>query len=183
MTVAMIGILAAAVVPAVVGQLQKGDVGRVGDDVIAIRGAVEQFTSDVRKYPASIGQLTTSLTANNNSMTAGPGGVGAGLAYNAGDVLHWKGPYLNKDSVSAASTAYNLTMTDVFVAGAFNVADSVGTSGAQKYLTLQIPSVDSGTARLLDRLYDDGVFSGGFIRWKVTASPLGTLQILLIPIQ
>ncbi|HTR77956.1 MAG TPA: prepilin-type N-terminal cleavage/methylation domain-containing protein [Gemmatimonadaceae bacterium] len=179
-TVAMIGILAAAVVPTVVGQLQKGDLGRMGDDVLAIRGGVEQFASDVRKYPASVGQLTVPITGSMNAFAAG---VGAGLAYNASDIKNWKGPYLNKDSVSVLTTAYNAALTDGFVLDTLAAVDSVHTSGGTRYLVLLIPSVDTLTSRLLDALYDDGNTTTGFIRHVHAGAAKDTLKILLMPIQ
>lgn len=179
-TVAMIGILAAAVVPAVVGQLQKGDLGRMGDDVMAIRGAVENFASDVRKYPASVGQLTNAITA---SMTAGPAGIGASTAYNASDVLHWRGPYINKDSISALTTAYSDALTDIFVIDTLGASDSLHTTGGTRYLILLIPGVDTATATRLDALYDDGNTLTGFIRHNHASAAHDTLKILLVPVQ
>src|SRR6266550_2967166 len=57
-TVALIAVLAAVVLPAVGSQITKGDLGRVSSDLLTIRSAMEQFISDVRRYPSSVAQLT-----------------------------------------------------------------------------------------------------------------------------
>jgi type II secretory pathway pseudopilin PulG len=179
----MIGILAAAVVPAVVGQLQKGDVGRLGDDALAIRGAVEQFSADVRKLPASIGQLTSPITASMADFVAGPA---ANTSFTSTDVTHWKGPYLSKDSAAAIVTAYGLNFNTAFTLDTLSpIADHITTG--QRYLVLVIPLVDTTTVRLLDNLYDDGVTTTGFIRDSAftTGANAGkaVLKILLTPVQ
>lgn len=177
-TVAMIGVLAAAVVPAVVGQLQKGDVGRMGDDVMAIRGAAEQFAADVRKYPANIGELTSPIAT---SMVAFPAGIGGGTSFTAGDVVHWKGPYLNKDSIAARLTAYSDSMVGLFALDTLAASGVVSSIGGTRYVTLLIPNVDVNTATLLDNLYDNGNVLSGFIRYNATGRD--TLKVLLLAVQ
>ncbi len=173
----MIAILAAAVVPTVVGQLQKGDVGRMASDIFALRGAVEQFVSDVRKYPASIGQLTAPITS---SMTL----LKSASIYSGPDVVHWKGPYLNKDSVAAGVTAYADVIPDLFdtvtLLPTTNTPPGVG-NGGTKYMVIDVVGVDTNTAVLLDRLYDDGNTGTGFIRWINAGRD--TLKLLAMPLQ
>src|SRR3954471_16043996 len=57
-TVALIAVLAAVVIPAVGSQITKGDLGRVSSDLLTLRSAMEQFIADVRRYPNSVSQLT-----------------------------------------------------------------------------------------------------------------------------
>ncbi|HEY9228264.1 MAG TPA: prepilin-type N-terminal cleavage/methylation domain-containing protein, partial [Gemmatimonadaceae bacterium] len=100
-TITLVAALAAVVVPAVAGQLKKGDPSRVGQDVSAIRGAVEQFLSDVRRYPAAIQQVTAPITTSQAPLSST-----AQSTYGAADVNRWRGPYLTKDSIGATSTGY-----------------------------------------------------------------------------
>jgi prepilin-type N-terminal cleavage/methylation domain-containing protein len=177
-TVSMVAILAAAVVPAVVGQLQKADVGRIGDDALAVQGAVQQFAADVRKLPANIGELTSPIGI---SLAAFPAGAGGGFSFTSTDVIHWKGPYLNKDSVAARMTAYNDSMVGVFALDTLGVTGVVSAAGGTRYVTLLIPNVDAATAALLDNLYDNGNVLSGFIRYNATGRD--TLKVLLVPVQ
>src|SRR4051812_48260364 len=62
-TITLIAVLASVVVPTIISQVRKGDPARMGSDFQAIRGATEQFLTDVRKYPSSITALTTAITA------------------------------------------------------------------------------------------------------------------------
>src|SRR5437763_232529 len=57
-TVAIVAVLAAVVIPSIGSQITKGDLGRISSDLLTMRGGIEQFLSDVRRYPNSVGQLT-----------------------------------------------------------------------------------------------------------------------------
>jgi len=48
-TITLIGVLASVVVPTIISQVKKGDPARVGSDFMAVRGAIEQFLTDVRR--------------------------------------------------------------------------------------------------------------------------------------
>jgi type IV pilus assembly protein PilE len=104
-TVALIAVLAAVVLPAVGSQITKGDLGRVSSDLLTMRSAMEQFISDVRRYPSSVAQLTNKpgtttgfgpLPAAGNVTCATPQVFA--VTYTAQEVARWRGPYVNKDS-------------------------------------------------------------------------------------
>jgi type II secretory pathway pseudopilin PulG len=175
----MIAILAAAVVPVVVGQLQKSDVGRIESDLVAMRGGIEQFVSDVRKYPASVGQLTSPISA---SMTI----LKSLSTFSVSDAGHWQGPYLSKDSLAERYTAYDDSIIDLF-----DTTTVLETSNAKpgaglgtKYMIVEVLGVDTTTALTLDQLYDDGNTGTGFIRW-INGGTLATdtLKFLAMPWQ
>src|SRR5678815_706347 len=88
-TITLIAALAAVVVPAIASQLKKGDPARVGNDVAAIRGGVEQFLTDVRRFPGGIAQLTAPVVAT----TMSPLTTTAQGPYGPADAARWKGPY------------------------------------------------------------------------------------------
>ena len=67
--VAIIAVMAAVVIPSIGSQLNKGDVGRIESDLTGLRSGVEQFLADVRRYPASVSQLVTSISATDISCT------------------------------------------------------------------------------------------------------------------
>jgi prepilin-type N-terminal cleavage/methylation domain-containing protein len=176
-TVALIAVLAGAVVPTVVGQLQKGDSNRLGSDLLAIRGGVEQFAADVRKYPANIGQITgvisTSLTPFQSA-----------TAYTGADVIHWKGPYLTKDSIAARITAYGDSIVGVFNVDTLAPSGVNSTATGQRYMVVVVPGLDSSMAVALDNMFDDGNILTGSIRWrKHVGSERDTLKFLMMPVQ
>src|ERR1035437_10162317 len=90
-TIAIIALLAAVIVPAVGGALFKGDIGRVQSDLTNIRVGIEQFYSDVRRYPGGADDLSSVILAAGTDLntTATP------VAYGASIVPRWKGPYIN----------------------------------------------------------------------------------------
>jgi prepilin-type N-terminal cleavage/methylation domain-containing protein len=182
-TVAIISVLAAVVIPSVTSQISKGDLGRVGQDLQAIRGAVEQFSSDVRRYPKSLGQL-----AVRPLVTETP--INSTTVYTLQDVAQWRGPYLTKDSVAAGVTGYGLKIGIGAVASKFDTmtvgsADIVSTAGVGNvlYLVVPIAGMDQTTALALDAAVDDGVLTTGAVRWKAKGAGVAdTLKFLAMPI-
>ena len=83
---------------------------------------------------------------------------------------------MNKDSASAIRTGYDLTLNTTF--GFINFP---GTT--QKYLTIDIASVDTGYARGVDRKMDDGVEGTGMIQYAIAASSTTTLKFYALPVQ
>lgn len=180
-TVAIISLLAAVVIPTVAGQLTKGDTGRVGSDLMAIRGGTEQFLSDVRRYPSSISQLTTKISTGMTPLTTSNN-------YTTNDVARWHGPYLNKDQSAALSTGYGLSFTGSFALEYWNPsgATASGSTSDQQYLVVKLTSVNPADAQAIDNAIDDGVATTGSIRFTnsgSTGSTTSTLAFLAVPIQ
>jgi prepilin-type N-terminal cleavage/methylation domain-containing protein len=182
-TITLIAILASVVVPTILGQVRKGDPARLGSDLQAIRGASEQFLTDVHKVPASIGQLSDPITAAQQPLS------GTALAtYSIAEVGRWRGPYLNKDGVSTLGTGFGLTMNTAFDTVSLAVSGVTSTPG-QRYMVLAIPMVNGGntvndslSVLQLDRQFDDGVLLSGHIRYRIVASGVDTLKFLVMPI-
>jgi prepilin-type N-terminal cleavage/methylation domain-containing protein len=167
-TVAIIAVIAAVMIPSIGSQLTKGDQSRVEQDLLGISGAVQQFLADVHRYPASVAQLIRRPTALvTDSALNGTGG-----AYTAIQISRWRGPYLSKDSVAALTTGFGGTI--VFT------RDSTGAAtGAQNYFTIKVTGIDSLSAVKVDNDMDDGVPTTGQIRLLT-----GTiLKYFAIPIQ
>jgi len=177
-TIALIAALAAVVVPAVAGQIKKGDPARVGSDFAAIRGASEQFLADVRRYPAAIQQLTAPITGSMAPLTTTAQGP-----YGAADVTRWKGPYLTKDSIGAVATGYGWTFKPGFEVDTLAPSGVASTAGGQRYMVLKVimPVKDSISALSLDSQFDDGSLLTGSIRYRA-APAADTLKLLVLPI-
>lgn len=164
--------------PAVAGQLRKGDPSRVGSDVAAIRSAAEQFVTDVRRYPAAIQQLTAPIT-----MSMSPLPSTAQAAYGNADVVRWKGPYLTKDSIGAVATGFGWTFKPNFEVDSLAPAGVASIASGQRYMVMKVimPVKDSMSALSLDSQFDDGNLQTGSIRYR-TAPAADTLKFLLLPI-
>jgi prepilin-type N-terminal cleavage/methylation domain-containing protein len=184
-TVALIAVLAAVVIPAVGSQITKGDQGRLSSDLLSMRSAIEQYISDVRRYPNSVGQLIVrpaAATSTSGPLFATtvaspcPATPSFVIQYTAQEVARWRGPYLNKDSSAAVSTGYAQTIRTCF---------DVQTASGVPYETILVPGIDVNTATALDAAMDDGVITTGALRW-VTGGGGGvkdTLKFFAIPIQ
>ena len=178
-SITLIAILAAVVVPTITSQIRKGDPSRVGNDLLAVRGGVEQFLTDVRRYPGSMAQLMAVITTSQAPL------AGTSLAnFGTAEVARWRGPYMQKDPSIAGATGFGFAM-----ATSFDTV-SLGTSGAtsaagQKYMVIAVPFTnnDSLSALEVDKQFDDGVLLTGLIRYrKHSASEADTLKYLLMPV-
>jgi prepilin-type N-terminal cleavage/methylation domain-containing protein len=190
-SITLVAVLAAVVVPTIASQVKKGDPARLGQDFVSVRGGVEQFLTDVRRYPASLSQLQTAITTTGTALT----GTSLGT-YGSSDVSRWRGPYLNKD---LTLSGYGVTVTsafnnDVYATSGTSPCTPVATCGV-RYMVMLVPFAsgnDSTMAVELDKQFDDGDTKTGVIRYKrcATATPAcntpatdaDTLKLLLMPI-
>jgi len=175
-TIALIAILAAVVVPTIANQVKKGDPNRVGSDMVAIRGAVEQFLSDVRKYPNSIGQLT-------NSISTSQAPLGTSTTYGSGDVTRWKGPYVTKDSIGMLTTGFGISLKSAFDTCTLGTSGTSSTAGGIKYLIISMAPIDSASWLLVDNAIDEGTGTQGSVRYRYVDATHDTLKFLAMPIQ
>lgn len=181
-TITLIAVLASVVVPTIISQVKKGDPTRTGQDFMAMRGAVEQFLSDVRKYPASVAQITAVITTAQTPLTT------TSIApYGAAEIQRWRGPYLTKDGTAALATGFGLLINNNFNVDTLAVSGAASTAGGQRYMVVAVPmkvgatiANDSLSAREVDRQFDDGVLLTGLIRYRVGTTD--TLKFLLMPI-
>jgi prepilin-type N-terminal cleavage/methylation domain-containing protein len=176
-TISLIAALAAVVVPTIVSQVKKGDPSRVGNDMLAIRGAAEQFLSDVRRYPASVGQVTNAITTSMAPLTT------TALAnYGSAEVNRWRGPYLSRgDSAAATATGFGLSFVPGFTVDTLPPSGAASTAGGQRYMVLRLLMKDSLSGLEIDKQFDDGVLLTGSIRYLKNATS-DTLKFLLMPI-
>lgn len=134
-TVTVIAVLAAVVVPAVTQYASRGDAPSAKADVLQLATAITGFASDVRYYPGTLSQLTTIIAVggtDGNSVTT--------HTYTQSDVNKWKGPYT--PSTLTGSGFANLAGFQVLVGDAF----SFSTSGPQ---WLQTPIISIAGALLV----------------------------------
>jgi len=179
-------------VPSITSQVRKGDPTRMGNELLAVRGAVEQFLSDVRRYPRDMSQLTAVITTSQFPLP----GTGVNT-YGTPEVNRWRGPYLSKDGTAALATGFGLSFTATFdtVSLLTTQTSSCTPTCGQKYMVLSIgmpANSDTIPAFELDKLFDDGVLTTGSIRLRkcATANPTActpgtspdTIKFLMMPV-
>jgi prepilin-type N-terminal cleavage/methylation domain-containing protein len=165
-TIAILAIMAAVLLPALNNQLTKGDTSRISSDLTNLRSGVQAFFSDIRQYPGSADQLVTPLTASSTDIL--------GKTFQASAIAAWKGPYISRDVLS--STGGRATITNAF--------GSLATSSTN-FLTVTISPISGEQFGNLEATLDDGTTSStsstaGLIRYSYVSS---TLSFLLTPIQ
>ena len=140
-TITIVAVLAAVVVPAVLNQVSKGDNAALAGDVGALRTAISNFTTDTRNYPRYIGQLVTPITTADSNLT--------GSTYATAAVNAWKGPYFpTSQSVGTgtySTTAFNLTINSLLTRESSFITLTFGGSG-----------MTAENVATIDRLYDGG---------------------------
>src|SRR5205823_5856092 len=80
-TIAIIAIMAAVLLPALNSQLSKGDTSRIASDLTNLQSGIQAFVSDLRRYPSTTTQQTQGATGNDI----------LGAAFTASDAAAWKG--------------------------------------------------------------------------------------------
>jgi prepilin-type N-terminal cleavage/methylation domain-containing protein len=87
-TVGLLAVLAAFVVPSVVQKAGAAEPVRVQNDLGAIRTAIETFSADLAgEFPGDLEDLTTSITTTDSSLSR--------FLYTSTQVARWKGPYFS----------------------------------------------------------------------------------------
>lgn len=166
-TLAIIAIMAAVLLPALNSQISKGEVGRLASDLTNIQTAAQAFLSDVHRYPQTTAELTTTAT----------GGLDInGVAIPSTLTAKWKGPYLSRDVL--ASTGSGGTISTTF-------ATVTPSGGSVAFLTINVTNIASSDWANIEAILDEGTTgatsSTGVIRYATANS--GTLSFLALPIQ
>ncbi len=173
-TLAIIAVMAAVLLPALNQQLSKGDTGRLASDLTNIQTAAQAFISDVHRYPTTFGQLTTGI-ANGLSQAAVVGAFALnsdGTTSSIPSTLQakWKGPYIARDALT--TTGGGGTISPNF-------------SAVVSYLTVSVTNVDRTDFSNIEATLDEGTASttsstAGSIRYSSGSS---ILTFLALPIQ
>lgn len=154
---ALIALLAAVLLPAVAGQILKGDAGRVMQDLDAVRSGIEQFLADVRRYPGKYSDLSKKIVAANAAHVDINGNQ-----YPVGLVNKWAGPYVTKDTMSAVvQTGFGGTISNTFT--------KTTNTNAIDYVTVTINGISAADFDRIDAQIDGTTSPGGrttgLIRW------------------
>ena len=123
-TVTIVAVLAAVMVPAVINQVAKGDTPAVSQDIGGLRTAVTTFAADTRHFPKLLSDLGgSSITSTALDIQ--------GNAYGSDAVAGYKGPYASIVSGHIGPTSEIYANTMVSVGRAICMQDSVLASVSQ----------------------------------------------------
>ncbi|HUR92374.1 MAG TPA: type II secretion system protein [Gemmatimonadaceae bacterium] len=179
-TLAIIAVIAAVMIPALTGQLPKGDAGRVAEDLKSIQTGMGAFVSDVRRYPMTLNQLT--LKVNTTAFNVTSNRLGGGLSptgvYTTAQLSRWRGPYIVK-SVPAADT-FVTTGFDGNLNGTFSSQNTIDAS--TPYVRVVVTGLDQAQLDRVDQIVDDGVSTTGLFRTETILTLLSG-AFYALPIQ
>jgi type IV pilus assembly protein PilE len=163
-TIAIIAIMAAVLLPALNNQLSKGDTSRIASDLTNLQSGIQAFVSDIRQYPASTNQLVSTLSGSDIN----------GVTFTASAIADWKGPYVSRDVLS--NTGGRASIASAFSKTSTNSTD---------FLTISLSPITADQFASLEGALDEGTTSStstsaGIIRYSSVSS---TLFFLVTPIQ
>jgi prepilin-type N-terminal cleavage/methylation domain-containing protein len=189
-TVTVIAVLAAVVVPAVTQYASRGDAPSAKSDVLQLSTSITGFASDVRYYPGDLRQLTTKIATVGTGLTAAT--ATPAHNYTASDIAKWVGPY----TPSTLNGSGYATLAGFQV----QVGPTLSFSTPPQWLEAQIQLIAGAALSCpallaLDAAVDGSTNVGnegstGQIQWDVTGTPcsssntsgtFGTAYLRLIP--
>ena len=172
-TIAIVSVLAAIVVPTVTSQIGKGDDTNLQTNVANARTGVTAFVSDIRKFPSRLQHLLVQPTGTDDDLSATDYGTAA-----AG---RWRGPYMS-GSLQAAGASPTDSVSWALAFAIDSLSDTSFTA-ANGFVGVTLGGVASNAAALrIDSLIDGGTGqTAGSLRWSLTAgAPTNSRLILLL---
>src|ERR1051325_9512187 len=164
-TVGLLAVLAAFVVPTVIQKAGVGDPVKVSSDVTSIRSALETCMADIGGFPNQIRMLTDAPTGGNHL-------VDSTTAITGGQIAAWKGPYLSAtigtlpgDSVATGYAAFVKNFVTRYDAddnaAEFYLNAGAGTGGTFNanrtlFATITIVGLTVPQAQIVNKLIDGG---------------------------
>ncbi len=178
-TVTIIAVLAAVVVPAVTQFASRGNAPVTKVEIGTLTGAVSNFTTDVLKYPGTMQQLVTDITISDSDAFRT-------VPFSATSVSKWKGPY-SAATLGSVTAYYAMGGIPTQVGPAFSI------QGSPAWLTTPIVSIngvtppDCGGILLIDTAVDGSNFAGsegtiGQIQWSGTCTSAFKTGTVISPV-
>ena len=176
-TVAIVAVLAAIVVPSVTNQIGKGDESQIASNVATLKTSITAFVSDVRKFPARIQHLQVKPASGDSTIPAG--------TYGATTIARWRSSYMPGSMKVHGNTPQDSLLWGGFAYAIDQLIDSAFAAPNKGYVTLQFGGVTAGAQALkIDSLLDGGSGNAaGSLRWAETTPgtvDAGRLYMLLM---
>ena len=172
-TVAIVAILAAIVVPTVTNQISKGDDTNITTNVSSLQSAITAFVSDVRKFPSRLQQLHDKPASGDLDVT--------GAAFGTAAVARWKGPY-QSGGLKAIVDAHPIDSIFVGLAFAIDSLSDTSFTANDGYVGVTLGGVANSAAAIhIDSLIDGGTGqTAGNLRWAGTAPAVTNNRLIFL---
>lgn len=158
---ALIGLLAAVVMPTVAGQLREGQSTALANQLVNLRDAISNYRQNVGAFPIALTQLTTQ-PANGEFDSCN-------VILSAAERAAWRGPYINQNIVG------NMPVGDATVTTPLTRVTVAGQAGL---LRIQATGVDNDVALSLEERFDgNNNLATGTILWVAASNGTLTFQI------
>lgn len=166
-TVAIVAVLAAIVVPTVTSQITKGDEANFQTGTTNLRTGITAFVSDTRRWPGRVSDLFNAPAAADLDLF--------GVAYGAPTVGRWKGPYVS----GALQPTDSLFVALAYVQDA--LLDSTLAAGTGGFVIASLSGVTTqASAARLDTLIDGSTgFDAGVLQWQPNAGAIAQRAVKL----
>ena len=164
-TVAIVAVLAAVVVPAVTSQLDKADGPSLESTIGSLRTGVTAFVTDVRKYPRQLSDLNNAIGANDSS-------IFVNTTYGATGAAAWRGPY----------TSFSVAVNDSLPLGmSLKAFDSLVVDN--NLVRMNLTGVNThADVSAIDTLIDGATGNAaGNLQWTNTSGVVSLLRFYLTP--
>lgn len=166
-TVAIVAVLAAVVVPTVTSQIGKGDESSFQSGTTNLRTGITAFVSDTRRWPGRLSDLFNAPAAADLDLF--------NAAYGAPAVARWRGPYMS-GALGATDSLY-VSMATI----RSDLIDSSLTAGTSGYVIATLLDVTTLTqVARLDTLIDGSTGNdAGTLQWPAGAGPFANGSVKL----
>lgn len=167
-SLAVLGLLAAVLLPQTVGRLSRGETAALANNLQSITGSIQRFRDDVGRYPDSLTHLAA-LASGRRDL--------CGRIISAADHARWSGPYLNRQLPAAglpsgtSVISAKLTRDPATITGGITAAN----------MTVTVRGVDLEVANEMEAAFDGNANPAeGTVRWAADEGPSrGTLRYVL----
>ncbi len=170
-TLVLLALLIGVIVPQVVNQLDRGDPTRITADLESVRSAVRLFRVDVKRYPATLEQISELPGASGTNWVRTTDFNGATIG--DGLLAQWNGPYLEgstiMDETATIETALGGQIQPVFV-------DTL-TLGGVTYIAIEVSALDSASIAVINEEIDgDDTLTDPETDGRIRMKDIGTLD-------
>ena len=172
-TVAIVAVLAAIVVPTVTSQIGKGDDTNIATNVTSLRTGITAFVSDVRKFPSRIQHLQAKPGNTDDDVT--------GTDYGAGSLTRWKGPYIAGSMKAAVQTSKQDSVLWGLAYALDSLSDTSFTANDGQVGVTLGGVANEAAALKIDSLIDGATGqSAGQLRWAGTPPAVTGNRLILL---
>jgi prepilin-type N-terminal cleavage/methylation domain-containing protein len=194
-TVVVIGVLAAVVIPAVTAQVTAGDSARVINDLNNIRTGIENFDIAVRQFPGDVDDLVNAPGTSQSSSGQDVDQDITGVLYTG--TANWAGPYIEASlpssvtsstpnvSGAAIPSGYAATLNNKFVRCTITDTSDACATTTPDYLAIQLDNLTVAQAGTLNDLVDGAgeALSSTAGKFRVFTSGTTTAYYFATPIK